>query len=65
MKNAYRIIFILGGLLGAAGVILGAVGAHSLKGSVDQQVYEGFLTGTRYHMIHVLYLLLLGSARLS
>lgn len=36
------------------GVMLGAFGAHALKGKVDPYLLDVFKTGVLYHMIHAL-----------
>jgi uncharacterized membrane protein YgdD (TMEM256/DUF423 family) len=53
----------LAGLLGALAVALGALGAHALKGKLNEGLitpdqFSGFETGVRYHMYHVFALLL-------
>jgi uncharacterized membrane protein YgdD (TMEM256/DUF423 family) len=52
-------ILIAGALLAAAGVALGAFGAHGLEGRLQQrsnvaQRMAWFETGVRYHMYHAL-----------
>lgn len=46
-----------GSLLGAAGVALGAFGAHGLRGRVDPDLVAVFETAARYQLIHALALL--------
>ena len=60
MNQTGRIFLVIGGVLGASGIILGAMGAHSLKTATDPVLFENFLTGTRYQMIHTLLLVGLG-----
>ncbi|WP_139958537.1 DUF423 domain-containing protein [Flavicella sediminum] len=43
-------------ILGAIGIILGAFGAHALKGILTEQSMASFETGVRYQMYHVLLL---------
>jgi uncharacterized membrane protein YgdD (TMEM256/DUF423 family) len=43
-----------GALLGAAGVALGAFGAHGLKTRVGVELLVVFETAVRYHLIHAL-----------
>ena len=56
--------FIIIGFLGALAVALGALGAHFLKGKLDtglitaEQV-NGFDTGVKYHIYHVLAMLMI------
>ena len=45
------------GALGAIAVILGALGAHSLKEVLDPQSLASFKTGTFYHIVHTVALL--------
>ncbi len=46
------------GVLGALGVVLGAFGAHGLKGVVtDPHLLEVWETAARYHLIHAVALL--------
>lgn len=44
-------------VLGALAVIIGAFGAHGLRGRVDATLLEVFETGVRYHFYHALALL--------
>jgi len=48
---------VLGSLLGACGVALGAFGAHGLKTRVDPAMLAVFETAVRYHLTHALALL--------
>ncbi|MFK7931746.1 MAG: DUF423 domain-containing protein [Myxococcota bacterium] len=47
----------IAGVIGALGVALGAFGAHSLDGHVDEHLIEVWHTASRYHLIHALALL--------
>jgi len=49
--------FALGAWLGAAGVILGAFGAHTLKSRLPAEMLAVWETGSRYHLIHALALI--------
>ncbi len=53
MKKA----LIFTALLGAFSIILGAFGAHILKGKLSPEALNGFETAVRYQMYHVLVLL--------
>lgn len=48
---------------GASGVILGALGAHSLKNYLSPEKLLSFETGVRYQILHALFLLLLYALR--
>lgn len=54
----FRTAFLLGGIC----VILGAFGAHSLKGILDAGQLANFETGVRYAMYHALALAAAGYA---
>ncbi len=47
-------------ILGGVGVVLGALGAHSLEKILSPQQLDSFETGVRYQLIHALALLALG-----
>jgi uncharacterized membrane protein YgdD (TMEM256/DUF423 family) len=51
-------LFLLGSLLGGVGVILGAFGAHGLKGWLEPDLLATFETGVRYQTYHALALLI-------
>ena len=51
---------ILGAILGALGVALGAFGAHGLKKIVPAESVATYQTGVQYQMYHVFALLILG-----
>ncbi|RLT95140.1 DUF423 domain-containing protein [Ketobacter sp.] len=54
-------IFIVIGLFAMAlGVILGAFGAHGLKGKIEPNLLAAYQTGVEYHLYHALGLLLVG-----
>ncbi len=50
-----------GALLGAAGVVLGAFGAHALKALVEPASLPTWDTGVQYQLIHALALLALAA----
>lgn len=50
-----------GVFLGAVAVILGAFGAHGLKGQISPDSLEAYKTGVAYQMPHALLLIVLGS----
>jgi uncharacterized membrane protein YgdD (TMEM256/DUF423 family) len=49
--------FVLGSLLAALGVVLGAFGAHGLKARVGPEHLVTWETAARYHLVHALALL--------
>lgn len=52
-----RRFLFLASLAGGLAVMLGAFGAHGLKGKLDPALLEVFDVGVRYHMYHALALL--------
>jgi len=52
-----NVLFTLGSILGAAGVAIGAFGAHGLKSRVGPELLAIFETGARYHLLHALAIL--------
>lgn len=56
----YKQALVAGGLLAAIAVLLGAMGAHSLKKVLDPQMLAVFETGVRYHFYHSVGLMLAG-----
>jgi uncharacterized membrane protein YgdD (TMEM256/DUF423 family) len=54
------IFVLLGALSGAAGVALGAFGAHALRSHLTPERQAVFETGVRYQLIHALALLFVG-----
>jgi uncharacterized membrane protein YgdD (TMEM256/DUF423 family) len=55
-----RTYLLMGSLLGALGVALGAFGAHGLRARVAPDLLATFETGVRYHVYHALALLAVG-----
>ena len=49
--------FAIGSILGAAGVALGAFGAHGLKSRVGPDLLVVWETAVKYHLVHALALL--------
>jgi uncharacterized membrane protein YgdD (TMEM256/DUF423 family) len=56
-----KTILATGAFFGFLAVVLGALGAHSLKSVLDGAALESFRTGVAYQMYHALFLLFLGS----
>ena len=57
-----KLFFALGSLSGFIGVMLGAFGAHALKGRLEAELLATFEVGVRYQMYHALALLAVGWA---
>jgi len=53
-----KIAFLFAAFAGALGVVLGAFGAHALRGSIEPRLIETFQTAVQYQLIHALALLL-------
>jgi uncharacterized membrane protein YgdD (TMEM256/DUF423 family) len=49
-----RTFLVLGSSLGSVGVVLGAFGAHALRGRIPAERLASFETGVRYQLIHAL-----------
>lgn len=59
---AGRSFLVLGGLIAATGVALGAMGAHLLKDKLSADQLANFETAVRYQMYHAIALVLVGLA---
>lgn len=55
----FRLTLALGSFFGMTGVLLGAFGAHGLRGKVEGRWLEAFVTATRYQLFHALLLVAL------
>jgi uncharacterized membrane protein YgdD (TMEM256/DUF423 family) len=53
-----KIAFLFAAFAGALVVVLGAFGAHALRGSIEPRLIETFQTAVQYQLIHALALLL-------
>ena len=53
-----KIVFLFAAFAGALGVVLGAFGAHALRGSIEPRLMETFQTAVQYQLIHALVLLM-------
>ena len=65
---AGRALGVVGALLMATGVALGAFGAHGLEGTVSPERLDTYQTAARYHLIHgvgVLAIVALGRGRFA
>lgn len=56
----HKVFMVSGALLAALAVIMGAFGAHALKGQLDAGAMKVFQTAVDYHMYHALGLVLVG-----
>ena len=56
----HKRVVSIGILFAMLGVILGAFGAHGLKGNVTAEMLSSFETGVRYQMYHALTILIVG-----
>lgn len=52
-----KLFFVLGAMFGGLAVVLGAFGAHALRGSLSTEDLSTFEIGVRYQMYHALALL--------
>ena len=52
-----RALILTGAILGLLGVVLGAVGVHALRDTLDAKSLGTFETGVRFQMYHALALL--------
>ena len=59
-----RLFFVLASISGGLAVVLGAFGAHTLKGKIEPELLTAFDTGVRYQMYHAVALLAVARARL-
>ena len=55
-----KTFLIIAAVLGALSVMLGAFGAHGLKGRMNAETFEIFETAVRYQFYHVFALLAVG-----
>ena len=56
-----KTFLLIGAVMGALGVGLGAFGAHGLRGRLTPDMLAVFETGVRYHMYHALAILLVAA----
>ena len=55
-----KMFLVLGALLMASAVAIGAFGAHGLKGKMSAEMMQVYQTGVEYHFYHALGVLLVG-----
>jgi uncharacterized membrane protein YgdD (TMEM256/DUF423 family) len=53
-----KLAVVFAALSGVLGVVLGAFGAHGLKGTIEPKLLEAFQTGVQYQLLHSLALLI-------
>ncbi|UGU18014.1 DUF423 domain-containing protein [Sinomicrobium kalidii] len=56
-----KTILCTGAVFGFLAVVLGAFGAHALRGTIGEEALHTFETGVKYQMYHALLLLLIGN----
>jgi len=64
MTGDAKLAMLLGALLAALGVTLGAFGAHGLKAVLDAEKLGWWHTGVQYQMWHAIGLVAIGAAAL-
>lgn len=55
-----KLFLILGSIMMALGVMIGAFGAHGLKNILSEEMMEIFRTGVQYHFYHAIGLFIVG-----
>ena len=60
MPQTAKLFIMLGALAGAAGVVLGAFGAHALKARLAPDLLAVWQTAVQYHFWHALGLVAIG-----
>jgi uncharacterized membrane protein YgdD (TMEM256/DUF423 family) len=55
-----KLFLILGSILMALAVAIGAFGAHGLTGKVTEKMLANWQTGAHYHIIHALAIIIIG-----
>ena len=64
MTQEAKTALLIGAMLGALGVALGAFGAHGLKARLDPEALTWWNTGVQYHLWHAIALVAVGAAAL-
>lgn len=59
-----RKIIAVAAFMGVVAIVLGAFGAHGLKGVLNESQLATFETGIKYQMYHALFLLFVGATHL-
>ena len=55
-----RVFIRLGSVMAFLAVLIGAIGAHALRGKLPALQMEDYQIGAQYHMVHALGLILVG-----
>lgn len=55
-----KLFLILGAIMMALGVMIGAFGAHGLKNLLSEEMMKIFSTGVQYHFYHAIGLFIVG-----
>ncbi|GAF64379.1 hypothetical protein BTS2_1272 [Bacillus sp. TS-2] len=55
-----KLFLIIGSLVMALAVGIGAFGAHGLEGKISERMLKNYQTGVQYHMIHGVGILIVG-----
>ncbi|QQK81746.1 DUF423 domain-containing protein [Salicibibacter cibi] len=55
-----KTLLVIGAIMAALAVAIGAFGAHGLEGSVSERMLENYQTGVQYHMFHALGIIAVG-----
>ena len=56
-----KISFLFAAAAGALAVVLGAFGAHGLRGRIEERLFETFQTAVEYQMYHCLALMVVAT----
>jgi uncharacterized membrane protein YgdD (TMEM256/DUF423 family) len=54
-----KLFFILGSVLMALAVAIGAFGAHGLSGKVTEKMIDNWQTGAHYHIVHAIAIIII------
>ncbi|MBB6450555.1 uncharacterized membrane protein YgdD (TMEM256/DUF423 family) [Geomicrobium halophilum] len=55
-----KTILVIGAVMSALAVAIGAFGAHGLEGRVSERMLDNYQTGVQYHMFHALGMIAVG-----
>ncbi len=60
MKNSGRVFVAVGSIVCGTGVLLGAFGAHGLRGKIAESALATFQSGVLYQLVHGLAIITVG-----